>query len=86
MPDLPERIVGRAVAIPHHMGDDRRAAIGDDDHGQAVVEAEIDDARAGRRARGARRGGVEMGLEESEVIDTRTAGEEKRTFHRKRPL
>ena len=37
---------------------------------EAVVEAKIDDARAGRRAGGARRSGrVERKLEESGVID-----------------
>ncbi len=41
MPDLPERIVGRAVAVPHHVGDDGRAMVGNDDHLQAVAEAEI---------------------------------------------
>ena len=44
------RIVGRAVAIPHHVGDHRRAVVGNDDHGQAVVEPEIDDAAVGGRA------------------------------------
>ena len=37
------RIVGRAVAIPHHMRDDGRAAIGNDDDAQPIVEPEIDD-------------------------------------------
>ena len=42
---LAERIVRRAVAVPDHVGDDRHAAIGDDDDLEAVVEGE------GRQAR-----------------------------------
>ena len=42
------RIVGRTVAVPDHVGDDRRATVRDDDDGQSVVEFEIDDADAGR--------------------------------------
>ena len=55
------RIVGRAVAVPHHVGDHRRAVIGDDDDGQAVGELEVDH-RAASRAGGGRRDGIEAGF------------------------
>ena len=45
---LRRRIIRRPVAVPDHVGDDRRAAVRDDDDGQSVVEFEIDDADAGR--------------------------------------
>ena len=35
---LAERIVGRAVAIPDHVGDDRRAPVGNDHHLKPVGE------------------------------------------------
>jgi hypothetical protein len=57
---LARRIVGRAVAVPHHMGDDGRPMVGDDDDGEAVGEPELGDARSGRDGRG-RRGGAETG-------------------------
>ena len=40
---LARRIVGRAVAIPDHMGDDRRAMVGNDDDVEAVGEGEMRD-------------------------------------------
>ena len=55
------RVVGRAVAVPDHVGDHRRPAVGNDDDGQAVVEPEVDDAACGG-ARGRRLGDVETGL------------------------
>jgi hypothetical protein len=55
------RIVGRAVAVPDHVGDHRGAMIGNDDHGQAVVEPEVDDAACGG-ALVSRLGGIETGL------------------------
>ena len=73
------RIVGRAVAVPDHMGDDRRAMVGNDDDGQAVVEPEVDDAACGG-ARGRRLGDTETGLgggtrhRDLERQETRTAG------------
>ena len=47
MPDLPERIVGGAVAVPDHMGDDRRAMVGNDDDLEAVLKREMRDLRRG---------------------------------------
>ena len=35
------RLVGAADLVPDHVGDDRRAVVGDDDHFHAVVEQEI---------------------------------------------
>ena len=43
------RIVGRAVAVPDHVGDDRRAMIGNDHDVEAVGQGEIRDLRRGRR-------------------------------------
>ena len=43
---LARGIVGGAVAIPHHMGDDRGAVVGNDDHRHAVVELALDDLGA----------------------------------------
>ena len=45
---LAERIVGRAVAVPDHVGDDRRAVIGNDDDVEAVVEREGADLGSAR--------------------------------------
>ena len=47
MPDLPRRIVGRAVAVPDHVGDDGGAMVGNDDDLEAVVESEMGDLRGG---------------------------------------
>jgi hypothetical protein len=33
-----DRIVGRAVLVPDHVGHDRHAPVGDDDHLEPVVE------------------------------------------------
>ena len=58
------RIVGGAVAVPHHMGDDRRAMVGDDDEFKAVVERHMGDGRAGFVAGGSvagRAAGFRMG-------------------------
>ena len=44
---LAERIVGRAVAVPDHVGDDRRAMVGDDHDLEAVLEGEMGDLRGG---------------------------------------
>ncbi len=46
------RIVGRAVAIPDHMGDDRRAMIRDHHDVHAVVELRLGDGGTLRRGRG----------------------------------
>ena len=76
---LARRIVGRAVAVPDHVGDDRRAAVGNDDDRQAVVEPEVDDAARGG-ARGRRIGDVETGFGRGKKHrdlgrqETRTAG------------
>jgi hypothetical protein len=53
------RIVSRAVAVPDHMGDDRRAMIGNDHDVEAVGQGEIRD----QRRRGVRRhcGPIEVG-------------------------
>ena len=61
MPDLPNGIVGRAVAIPDHMGDDGGAMVGDDDDVEAVGEPRLRDGGAGG---GRHRGGarVQSGL------------------------
>ena len=40
---LARRIVGRAVAVPDHMGDDGGAMVGNDDDVEAVVENEMRD-------------------------------------------
>ncbi len=49
---LAHRIVGRAVAVPHHVGHHRRAAIGNDDDLKTVGKREIRDLRRrGRRRR-----------------------------------
>ena len=45
---LAHRIVRRAVAVPDHMGDDRRAMVGNDDDLEAVFESEMGDLRGGR--------------------------------------
>ena len=64
---LARRIVGRAVAIPDHVGDDRRAVVRDHNHGQAIVQAII--GNAGPSA-GAAPGasGVRLGIEAGGVI------------------
>ena len=49
MPDLPKRIVGGPVAVPHHMGDHRRAVIGNDDDVEPVSEREMRDLRRSER-------------------------------------
>ncbi len=43
---LARGIVGRSVAVPHHMRDDGRAMVGNDDHRHAVAELALDDFRA----------------------------------------
>ena len=48
---LAQWIVGRAVAVPDHMGDDGRAAIGDDDDVEAVGEPRLERWRGRRRRR-----------------------------------
>ena len=58
-------LIGRADAIPDHMRDDRRAAIGDDDKLKPVSEREMSDfvlgfrraLRACRKRRGRESGG-----------------------------
>lgn len=35
------RLVGAADLVPHHVADDRRPVVGNDDHLHAVVEHEI---------------------------------------------
>ena len=40
---LARRIVGRTVAVPDHVGDDRGAMVGNDDHRHAVVELALYD-------------------------------------------
>ena len=54
------RIVGRAVAVPDHVGDDRRAMIGNDDDVEAVRKREIRHLRRGRSGR-RHRGPIEVG-------------------------
>ena len=58
---LADRIVGRAVAIPDHVGDDRGAMVGDDHDLEAVGQGEMGDLGGGgwaviaiRRFRGGR--------------------------------
>ena len=46
---LARRIVGRAVAVPDHMGDDGGAMIGNDDDVEAVGEGEMRDLGRWRR-------------------------------------
>ena len=46
---LAGRIVRGAVAVPDHVGDDRRAVVGNDDDIEAIVEGETRDMRRGRR-------------------------------------
>ncbi len=41
-------LIGRADAVPHVVGDDRRAMVGDDDHLQSVGELELGDPAGGR--------------------------------------
>ena len=45
---LAHGIVGRAVAVPHHMRDHRRAMIGNDDDVEPVVEGEMRNLRRSR--------------------------------------
>ncbi len=47
---LAGRLVGSADPVPQHVGDDRRAAIRDHHHGQAVGERELRDRRRGERS------------------------------------
>ena len=47
MPEEPRRLVGGADLVPDHLGHDRRAMVGDDQHLEAVAKREFDDARAG---------------------------------------
>ena len=54
-PDWPGDVVGAADAIPHHVRDDRRAAVGDDNDLHAVGEREL--------AGAALRRGIERGSE-----------------------
>ena len=54
------RIVGRAVAVPDHVGDDGRAMIGNDHDVEAVGQGEIHDMRRGRSGR-RHRGPIEAG-------------------------
>jgi hypothetical protein len=54
------RIVGRAVAVPDHMGNDRRAMIGNDHDVEAVGQGEIHDVRRERSGR-RHRGPIEVG-------------------------
>ena len=44
-------VVGRAVAVPHHVSDDGSAMIGNDHDVEAVGQGEIHDVRRGRRGR-----------------------------------
>ena len=44
---LAGRIVGGAVAVPDHVGDDRRAMVGDDHDLEAVLQREMGDLRGG---------------------------------------
>ncbi len=44
---LAGRLVGRAHLVPDHVGDDRRAVIGNDHHLQAVREREVGHAMTG---------------------------------------
>ena len=52
-PGFARRLVGGADLVPDHVGDDRRAMIGDDDDFKAVVELEIGDCRRRFAARDA---------------------------------
>ena len=53
---LAERIIGRAVAIPDHVGDDGSPVIGDHHHVEAVVEGEGRHLRSARLGTPERRG------------------------------
>ena len=54
---LARRIVGCAVLVPDHMGDDRGAMVGDDHDLEAVLQGEIGDLGRGGRGRGHRGSG-----------------------------
>ena len=56
MPDLPDRIVGRAIAIPDHMRHDGRPVVLDDDDLETVGELCMRDRRTGGFAVRVRRG------------------------------
>ncbi len=47
MPDLPARLVGRADAIPEHVRDDRRAAVGMTTTARPLARRELRDLRRG---------------------------------------
>ena len=47
MPEEPARLVGGADLVPDHLGHDRGAMVGDDQHLQAVAKRELDHAGAG---------------------------------------
>jgi hypothetical protein len=53
---LARRLIRAADLVPHHMGDDRRAVIGDDDDLHTVVEHEICRLAVGRLVAGQNRG------------------------------
>ena len=58
------RFVGRADLVPNHMGDDRRAVVGQHHDFQAVFELEMSDVRlrvGQRRAGKKNRGGGQTG-------------------------
>ena len=65
------RLVGAADLVPHHMGDDRGAVIGDDHHLHAVVEQEVRHLAVvrgqGRRRPDGQRGG-EQALSRSHSV------------------
>jgi hypothetical protein len=58
---LAERIISRTVAIPDHVGHDRRPMIGDHHHLHAIVEPEVGDGRAIRMALATGGAGLEGG-------------------------
>ena len=49
---LARRLVGGADLVPDHVGDDRRAAVRDHDHFEAVGEREMADVRLWRGLHG----------------------------------
>jgi hypothetical protein len=67
---LARLFVGRTDLVPHHVGDDRRAPVGNDDDLKPVVEGEVLDLRRLLLGKGGRRRKRKAGSERAAQAET----------------